>query len=40
VAALLSPAHIARIQTRLIRRRDTPLSGAMHKLIELTEAHR
>ncbi|TVT59630.1 MAG: LysR family transcriptional regulator [Sedimenticola thiotaurini] len=31
------PAHIAMIQTLLIRRRDTPLSGAMRKLDQLTE---
>lgn len=40
VAVTPIAAHIARIQTLLIRRRDTPLSGAMRKLIELTEAHR
>ena len=34
------PAHIARIQTLLVRRKDTPLSGAMQKLIELTASYR
>lgn len=34
------PDHIARIQTLLVRRRDTPLSGGMRKLIELTESER
>lgn len=34
------PRHIAHIQTLLIRRHDTPLGGAMQKLIELTESER